>query len=315
MAERGIKAGDVVFDARLTPHRSLPERGFVILMAAICVVSFTAGLVFFLVGAWPVIGFLGLDVVLIYVAFRVNYRRGTMYETLRLTPGSLTIDRVNHWGERRQWRFQPHWLQVLIDDPPRHDSQLVLRSHGESLAIGGFLTDEERARLTAASATEPLHEQRPVPARVPPALFHHGPFGLPAVAAALVEPARALVGVRDDDAEAGPAGLRRQALGEGEKPGPMALPAPFWIGGEHVHVPGAGRQVLQFLQGHEHGGHGVVVDRLGPVGQRVADQAPGDLAIGLHDDPVLIGKASVLAPGPAPPHVPRGLAGLGHLLP
>ena len=103
-------AEPVIFHARLTPHRSLSERGFVVLMVAVCLISFTAGLVFFLMGAWPVIGFLGLDVGLIYLAFRINYRRGTIYETLRLTPSGLTVDRVDHRGRARRWRFQAHWM-------------------------------------------------------------------------------------------------------------------------------------------------------------------------------------------------------------
>ncbi len=149
----------VVFDAVLAPHRSLSPRGFVVLMCGICVVSFTAGLFFFLVGAWPVVGFMGLDVLLIYLAFRINYRRGRMYETLRLTPRRLAVRRVDSWGEARQWSFQPAWLQVLMDEPPGDHSRLILRSHGRSLAIGGFLTLEERvdlARTLRAAIAEAL---------------------------------------------------------------------------------------------------------------------------------------------------------------
>ncbi len=137
----------VLFDALLTPHRSLSPSGFVILMAFVCAISFTAGLIFFLAGAWPVVGFLGLDVLLIYLAFRLNYRHGRAYETLELTPRSLTLRRVDHWGKASSWRFQPTWLQVLIDDPPEHHSQLTLRSHGRSVTIGAFLTPVERLDL------------------------------------------------------------------------------------------------------------------------------------------------------------------------
>ena len=140
----------MLFDAVLTPHRSLSPRGFVILMIGICVVSFSAGLGFYLIGAWPVVGFLGLDVVLIYLAFKINYRHGRAYETLHLTRTRLLVHRVDHWGGTSEWSFQPTWLQVLIDDPPRRDSQLVVRSHGKSLAIGAFLTLDERLDLAEA---------------------------------------------------------------------------------------------------------------------------------------------------------------------
>ena len=140
----------VLFDATLTPHRSLSPRGFVILMAVICAISFAAGLVFFLAGAWPVVGFLGLDVLLIYVAFRINYHHGRMFETVKLTRQDLIVRRVDHWGKESRWRFQPTWLQVLIDEPPGHGSQLVLRSHGRSVTIGAFLTPDERVDLAKA---------------------------------------------------------------------------------------------------------------------------------------------------------------------
>jgi uncharacterized membrane protein len=140
----------VLFGATLTPHRSLSPRGFVFLMAAVCAVSFIGGVVFFLAGAWPVVGFLCLDVVLIYGAFRLNYRHGRMFETLELTVRDLTVRRVDHWGKESNWRFQPTWLQVMIDEPPAHDSQLTLRSHGRSVTIGAFLTAGERLELAKA---------------------------------------------------------------------------------------------------------------------------------------------------------------------
>ncbi|MEQ8357411.1 MAG: DUF2244 domain-containing protein [Kiloniellaceae bacterium] len=139
-----------LFDVELRPHRSLSPRGFLLLMLAVCGLSFTAGLAFYLAGAWPVIGFLGADVLLIYLAFKINYRSGRLVERLRLTPEVLIVRRVWPGGTSRSWEFQPYWLQVELPNPPRHDSQLVLRSHGRSLAIGSFLTWEERAEVAEA---------------------------------------------------------------------------------------------------------------------------------------------------------------------
>ena len=154
--------GRVLFNALLTPNRSLSPRGFVILMAVLCAISFTAGLFFFLVGAWPVIGFLGLGVLLVYIAFRINYRRARMYETLHLTPDALTVRRVDPSGEETSWKFQAAWLQVLTEDPHGRTSQLTLRSHGQSLVIGSFLTSKERLDLAQALRTA-LAEGRVAP--------------------------------------------------------------------------------------------------------------------------------------------------------
>ncbi|MDX1711348.1 MAG: DUF2244 domain-containing protein [Rhodovibrionaceae bacterium] len=153
-AEPDAAGEQVLFDAVLTPHRSLSARGFLIFMTAVGGVSFFAGLMFFLAGAWPVMGFFGLDALLIYIAFRINYRRGRMFETVRLTPHDLTVRRVDHWGKATEWRFPPNWLQVLMDDPPAHESMVTLRSHGRSLVVGAFLSPEERLDFARALSAQ-----------------------------------------------------------------------------------------------------------------------------------------------------------------
>src|SRR5712671_3378683 len=89
----------VHFDAVLQPHRSLSPTGFWILMAAVTGLSFAAGIAFLLMGAWPIFGFFGLDVALLYLAFRLNYRSGRLVETVRLTDRQLTVRRLHPGGK------------------------------------------------------------------------------------------------------------------------------------------------------------------------------------------------------------------------
>ena len=139
-----------LFDAILRPNTSLKPRGFMLLMVATALVSFVAGMIFMLVGAWPVLGFFGLDVAVIYLAFKANYRWARIYETVRLTSDSLLVERISPTGKVQCWRFQPYWLKVQIDRPVKHDSQLVLSSHGKRLKIGSFLSPKERGELAKA---------------------------------------------------------------------------------------------------------------------------------------------------------------------
>ncbi len=159
----GQEEDAALFDAILHPYRSLSPLGFVVLMAVVCLVSFSAGIAFLLAGAWPVFGFFGLDVLLIYIAFRMSYRSGRLHETVRLTRHALTVQRVFPSGEVKSWTFQPYWLRVEMDDPPRPDSRLRLASHGRSLVIGSFLTPNERLEvaeaLKAALATQRARPQ------------------------------------------------------------------------------------------------------------------------------------------------------------
>lgn len=138
------------FDAVLYPHRSLGPIGFYVLMAAIVVVSAAVGAGFMLAGAWPVTGFFGLDVVLLYLAFRWNYRAARQAEFIRLDGDGLTVRRVTPDGKAREWRFEPHWVRIVLDHPRRHETRLTLRSHGRSLVIGAFLNTEERLEVARA---------------------------------------------------------------------------------------------------------------------------------------------------------------------
>ena len=149
----------VYFDAVLRPHRSLPPAGFVVLMAALMLVSFTAGCAFILMGAWPVVGYFGLDVLLVYIAFRLNYRSGRMYETVRVLGDKLVVEKISVRGERRHWEFQAYWVRVLLEEIDDDSNRLVLRSHGRSLPIAGFLTPEER-RDFSRSLQHALSRQR-----------------------------------------------------------------------------------------------------------------------------------------------------------
>ena len=144
----------VRFDAVLHPHASLTPRGFFLLMAFIGVISFCAGVAFVIAGAWPVFGFFGIDMVLVYLAFKLNYRDARRYETLQLTDTTLTVERIAPSGKRERWRFQPYWLQVDIEDSPASDSTLTLRSHGRAVEIGSFLTIDEKIDLANALRNE-----------------------------------------------------------------------------------------------------------------------------------------------------------------
>jgi uncharacterized membrane protein len=143
----------VYFDAILHPNRSLSPAGFRWLMLGFSALSLSVGSYFFLIGAWPIVGFMGLDILLLYLCFKLNYRSGRTFETVRLTARELEVNRQNHWGERRSWRFQPYWLRVDLPEPVEHDSQIRLMSHGRSVTIGSFLAPEERADFASALKT------------------------------------------------------------------------------------------------------------------------------------------------------------------
>ena len=138
------------FEATLYPNPPIGRGAFIGLMIGVSSVSLAMALGFALAGAWPVAGFLGLDVLLLYLAFRVIHRRARRREHIRIDAEGLVVRRVEADGVAREWRFEPYWVQVRMDDPPRRDSWLTLVSHGLSIRVGTFLTPRERLELARA---------------------------------------------------------------------------------------------------------------------------------------------------------------------
>jgi uncharacterized membrane protein len=140
-----------IFSAVLTPHRSLTRNGFLALMLALGGISLATGTAFLLAGAWPVFGFCGLDVLLIYLAFRLSYRRARAYEQVTVTPSELTVRKVSHHGRISECTLNPLWVQLdRVVHAEFGIERLFLVSHGRRLAIAGFLGPEEKASFALA---------------------------------------------------------------------------------------------------------------------------------------------------------------------
>jgi uncharacterized membrane protein len=140
-----------IFSALLTPHRSLNRTGFVVVMAFVTFVSFVAGLAFLLMGAWPVFGVFGLDVLAIFWAFRVNFRRAKASEEILVTPSELRVRRISHRGDVVEFVLNPLWVRLdQISHTEYGIEKLYLVSKGRHVAIGSFLGPDEKASFAKA---------------------------------------------------------------------------------------------------------------------------------------------------------------------
>lgn len=138
------------FAAVLRPHRSLGPTAYLILMGLVSAVSFAAGLMFWMQGAWPVSGFFGLDVLLLYAGFRLNYRDAGLYETVTIADQRLDVTRVMPSGRSRRWTFNPAWVRIELDEHASGVSNLWLKSGRDAVSLGRFLSDPERRDFAAA---------------------------------------------------------------------------------------------------------------------------------------------------------------------
>jgi uncharacterized membrane protein len=115
---------EAVFDAVLRPHRSLGRQGFRLLLLVVAGASTALSVPFYIMGAWPVIGFFGIDVALLYVCFRLSYRSARLQERVVLTYFKLLVSRIDVRGRRSDWSFNPLWVRLERDE---HEDFGVLR--------------------------------------------------------------------------------------------------------------------------------------------------------------------------------------------
>jgi uncharacterized membrane protein len=144
-------ADEPFFRALLTPHRSLGRKGFAILMGVLLFGWLATGAFFLSRGAWPVFGFLGLDVLAIYVAFRLNYRAARAREEVSVSRTALDIKKTAPSGRSQAHRFNPSWARFSVS---RHDeigiTRMAVESREESVSIGSFLNPDDRESFAAA---------------------------------------------------------------------------------------------------------------------------------------------------------------------
>lgn len=146
-----LDAGEALyFDAEVRPNRSLPNPGFTALMIAIGLISFTAGTAFVIMGAWPVVGFFGLDVLLVWLAFRASYREGRRVETIKVTPREIRVARRSPFGHLTAFRVPAAFTRVEIVGRGEPDVQARLAHSGRHLIIGAMLSPREREALAEA---------------------------------------------------------------------------------------------------------------------------------------------------------------------
>jgi len=134
-------------DVSLKPNRSLSQRGFLVVMLVASAFSIIAGTYFYMKGAWPIMGFFGLDLVLLYWALKASYKSALLNERIQLDRAEMTVERTYPNNRRQAWNLHPSWVQVSLEDPEEHHARLSLRDRGTAVELGRFLPPRERAEV------------------------------------------------------------------------------------------------------------------------------------------------------------------------
>lgn len=157
-----------VFAAEIWPYRSLGPRGVAIVLSAFGILSAIVSVPFFLIGAWPVVGFLGLDVLALWIAFRLSFAQAREVEQVVLTYVELVIRKASPRGLRGEWRFNPLWVRLETEnDADFGMTRLAVAARGSHLDVASALSPAERADF-ADSLERALATAKSGPQRMPP---------------------------------------------------------------------------------------------------------------------------------------------------
>ena len=143
-----------LFAAKLTPHRSMGRRGFRAVIVLVAVLATIPGIIFFSMGAWPIVGFMGLDVVLIAWAMWASLKDGKRYEQVTLWRDQLELKQVDGGGKETLVRFNPSFVKLVVDrDYNERTTGLHLRTRDRDVVVGAFLNQDEKSSFAKAFGT------------------------------------------------------------------------------------------------------------------------------------------------------------------
>jgi len=150
-AEHHADDDAIRFSRVIRPHRSSSDRAVKIVSFFVLFLFIPTGTAFLIAGAWPVFGFMGLEVGALIFALHYNHKVGAAFEAITITEREFRVSKVDHWGKRKHWSFQPQWLQFRLDGPSQ---QLIAGTHGKRIVIGKFLNLDEKEALCEVLQSE-----------------------------------------------------------------------------------------------------------------------------------------------------------------
>ena len=144
-------ADSEVFAAEIRPHRSLGPRGVALVLGAFGLLSVIVSVPFFLIGAWPIVGFLGLDVLALWLAFRFSFAQARACEQIALSYVELVVRKISPKGARREWRFNPLWVRLETEsDADFGMTRVAVAAREARLDVGAALSPAEREDFAGA---------------------------------------------------------------------------------------------------------------------------------------------------------------------
>ena len=137
----------IYMDRVIAPHRSLTPQGATVLLAVVMAFNALVAIVLLVLGAPPVLPFLGLDVLALWLALRASDRAARRTERVRVTAETVTVSHEDEKGARTIWTSPTAFTRVGVDHPGEHETRVRLMIYRKRLTLARSLGPDERERF------------------------------------------------------------------------------------------------------------------------------------------------------------------------
>ena len=140
------------FEILLKPNSSLTGAARVLFLGSIFFICSVIGIGFFLVGGTMILPFAGLEIILVYLAFRLSFNWSNQKQIIILSKEHVEV-RVDGLKEFFTWKEFRSFATFNVTKDDSRDEDLSFRSKGKEIYIGDFLNQEDKQRLKEEVST------------------------------------------------------------------------------------------------------------------------------------------------------------------
>ena len=136
-------------DALIAPYRSLPKRGFVLLLCGLAAYNLLVAAFLVAIGAFPVPVFLGLDFLAVILAFRVSYGRARQAERVQVSSDQVRVFHEYRGRARSVWCSPTAFTRVTVETQGRYGPRVRLHLSNRALSLADNLGPKQRRDFAA----------------------------------------------------------------------------------------------------------------------------------------------------------------------
>ena len=134
------------FEILLKPNSSLTGSMRIFFLGSIFFICSIIGVGFFLEGGVMILPFAGLEIILVYLAFRLSFNWSSQKQIIILSKDHVEV-RVDGLKEFFTWKEFRSFATFNVTKNNNENHDLSFRSKGKEVIVGSFLNEDDKSIL------------------------------------------------------------------------------------------------------------------------------------------------------------------------